>query len=391
MKFTDIFIRRPVLALVISFLIIIAGLQAVRALNVRQYPRSENAVVTVTTVYVGANAELIRGFITTPLERAIAAADGIDYIQSQSSQGVSTISARLKLNYDPIKALSEISSKVDQIRGDLPPEAEVPTINVESADSQFAAAYLSFTSEVLKQNQITDFLVRSVQPRLSAIEGVQRADILGGRTFAMRIWLKPKRMAALSISPVQVQQALAANAGEPPEKFLLQDNGRQYISEKHNRLLDAHEIVGRHVPPYTPQYNGAVECGGKEFKNVFYNVWERRKTNGTDKEKTIDERAHLAAAESVHLLNDEIPRPALGGVTPADVQHGRKAQRQKEIKQYRQKQEARGTPPPLSRPFWDVIKGGVRAEVMSSKELLTKIAFFGMRPLRRVAQLNREV
>ena len=178
MKITDIFIHRPVLALVVSLLIIIAGLQAVRSLNVRQYPRSENSAVTITTVYVGASAELIRGFITTPLERAIAAADGIDYIQSQSSQGVSTISARLKLNYDPIKALSEISSKVDQIRGDLPPEAEVPTINVESADSQFASAYLSFTSEILRQNQITDFLVRSVQPRLSAIEGVQRADIV---------------------------------------------------------------------------------------------------------------------------------------------------------------------------------------------------------------------
>ena len=211
MKFTDLFIRRPVLALVVSLLIIIAGLQAMRALNVRQYPRSENAVVTVTTVYVGANAELIRGFITTPLERAIAAADGIDYIQSQSSQGVSTISARLKLNYDPIKALSEISSKVDQIRGDLPPEAEVPTINVESADSQFASAYLSFTSDVLQQNQITDYLVRSVQTRLSAVEGVQRADILGARTFAMRIWLKPERMAAFNISPAQVRRALAAN------------------------------------------------------------------------------------------------------------------------------------------------------------------------------------
>jgi multidrug efflux pump len=211
MKFTDLFIRRPVLALVVSLLIIIAGLQAMRTLNVRQYPRSENAAVTVTTVYVGANAELIRGFITTPLERAIAAADGIDYIQSQSSQGISTISARLKLNYDPIKALSEISSKVDQIRGDLPPEAEVPTINVESADSQFASAYLSFTSDVLQQNQITDYLVRSVQTRLSAVEGVQRADILGARTFAMRIWLKPERMAAFNISPAQVRRALAAN------------------------------------------------------------------------------------------------------------------------------------------------------------------------------------
>jgi multidrug efflux pump len=211
MKFTDIFIRRPVLALVISFFIIIAGLQAIRSLNVRQYPRSDNAVVTVTTVYVGASAELVRGFITTPLERAIAAADGLDYLESQSAQGLSTINARLKINYDPIKALSEISSKVDQVRGDLPPEAEVPIINVESADSQFASAYLSFTSDILKQNEITDYLVRIVQPRLSALEGVQRADILGARTFAMRIWLDPNQMAAYNISPTQVREALAAN------------------------------------------------------------------------------------------------------------------------------------------------------------------------------------
>ncbi len=211
MKITDPFIRRPVLALVVNLVIIIAGLQAIRSLNVRQYPRSDNAVVTVTTVYVGASADLVRGFVTIPLERAMAAADGIDYIQSQSALGLSTISARLKLNYDPIKALSEISSKVDQVRNDLPPEAEVPTINVESADSQFASAYLSFTSDILQQNEITDYLVRIVQPRLSAIQGVQRADVLGARTFAMRVWLKPDRMAAFNISPVQVRQALAAN------------------------------------------------------------------------------------------------------------------------------------------------------------------------------------
>ena len=211
MKFTDLFIRRPVLALVVNLVIIIAGLQAIRSVNVRQYPRSENAVVTVRTVYVGASANLVRGFITTPLERAIAAADGIDYIQSQSAQGFSNISVRLKLNYDPIKALSEISSKVDQVRQDLPPEAEVPIINVESADTQFASAYLSFSSDFLEQNQITDYLIRMVQPRLSAIEGVQRADILGARTFAMRIWLKPERMAALNISPAQVRLVLATN------------------------------------------------------------------------------------------------------------------------------------------------------------------------------------
>ncbi len=208
---TDVFIRRPVLAVVVNLLILIAGLQAVRSLNVRQYPRNENATITVTTVYVGASADLVRGFITAPLERSIAAADGIEYIESQSALGLSTISVRLKLNYDATKALAEIGSKVDQVRGDLPPEAQVPVINKESADSQFASAYLSFSSGVLQQNEITDYLVRVVQPRLTAIPGVQRADILGGRTFAMRIWLKPDRMAALGVSPAQVKTALAAN------------------------------------------------------------------------------------------------------------------------------------------------------------------------------------
>jgi len=211
MKLTDLFIRRPVIAIVVNLLVVIAGLQAIRTLNVRQYPRSENAAITVTTAYVGANADLVRGFITTPLERVIAAADGIDYIESESKQNLSTIHARLRLNYDATKALSEIGSKVDQVRRDLPPEAEVPILNIESADSQFASAYLSFSSELLRQNEITDYLVRVVQPRLSAIEGVQRADILGARTFAMRIWLKPDRMAAQNVSPTQVRQALEAN------------------------------------------------------------------------------------------------------------------------------------------------------------------------------------
>ncbi|MBA2270514.1 MAG: efflux RND transporter permease subunit [Chthoniobacterales bacterium] len=209
--FTDLFIRRPVLALVVSFVIVIAGVQAMSSLNVRQYPKSDIASVTVTTVYIGASAELVRGFITTPLERAIAAAEGIDYIQSQSSQSRSTITVRLKLNYDSNKALSEISSKVNQVRGDLPPEAEIPVINIESADSRFASAYLSFTSDMLAANEITDYLNRVVQPRLTAVAGVQRAEILGGRTFAMRIWLKPEQMAALNVSPAQVRQALAQN------------------------------------------------------------------------------------------------------------------------------------------------------------------------------------
>ncbi len=211
MKITDLFIRRPVIAIVVNLVIVIAGLQAIRSLSVRQYPRSDNAAITVTTAYVGANAELVRGFITTPLERAIAAADGIDYVASESRQNVSVIRANLKLNYDPVRALSEISAKVDQVRGDLPPEAEVPVLDVVSVDSQFASAYLSFSSDFLGQNEITDYLVRAVQPRLSAVDGVQRAEILGARTFAMRIWLKPDRMAAYKVSPAQVRGALASN------------------------------------------------------------------------------------------------------------------------------------------------------------------------------------
>jgi multidrug efflux pump len=211
MNFTDVFIKRPVLAIVVNLIIIIAGLQAIRTLNVRQYPKLESASVTVRTPYVGANADLVRGFITTPLERAIAAADGIDYIESQSVQGLSTINVRLKLNYNASNALADISARVNQVRQDLPPEAELPAINIEPSDSVLAAMYLSFGSTILEENQVTDYLIRVVQPRLSAIQGVQKADILGGRTFAVRAWLKPDRMAALNVSPAQVRAALASN------------------------------------------------------------------------------------------------------------------------------------------------------------------------------------
>src|SRR5438876_6842743 len=211
MKFTDLFIKRPVLAMVVSLVILIAGLQSIRSLSVRQYPRSDIAVITVTTAYVGANADLVRGFITTPLERVIASADGIDYLESSSAQGVSTITVHLKLNYDTNAALTQIQAKVAQVRNNLPPEAEAPVIELETADDRFAALYLGFSSADLDQNQITDYLTRVVQPRLSAISGVQRADILGGRTFAMRIWLKPDQMAAHNISPSAVRSALARN------------------------------------------------------------------------------------------------------------------------------------------------------------------------------------
>jgi multidrug efflux pump len=211
MRFVDLFIRRPILAIALNLVIIIAGLQAIRTLRARQYPRLESASIVVTTVYVGASADLVRGFVTVPLEQSIAAADGIDYIESQSVQGLSTINVRLRLNFDGAKALADISTRVNQVRADLPPESEIPAISLQPSDAQTAAMYLTFGSTILEDNQVTDYLIRIVQPRLTAVPGVQRAEILGGRTFAMRAWLKPDRMAAQRLSPTRVRAALAAN------------------------------------------------------------------------------------------------------------------------------------------------------------------------------------
>lgn len=210
MAFTDIFIRRPVLASVVSLLIAIVGLRAFQSLTVQEYPQAENAVITVTTVYTGADAELVQGFITTPLEREIASADGIDYLQSFSQQGVSTIQANLKLNYDAYEALTQITSKVNKIRSELPAESEDPTIDLSVGDTT-ASMYMSFYSEVLDNNQITDYLTRVVQPKLQTVQGVQKAEILGARTFAMRIWMQPERMAGLGVTPADVYSALRAN------------------------------------------------------------------------------------------------------------------------------------------------------------------------------------
>jgi multidrug efflux pump len=210
MRFTDIFIRRPVLATVISLLILLVGLRAYFDLTVRQYPQSDKAVVTVQTAYVGADAELVKGFITTPLETEIASAQGIDYIESTSVQGVSIITANLELNYDPYDALTQITSKVNKVRGDLPEEAQEPTLDLQVGD-QTSAMYISFFSDVLERNQITDYLVRVVQPKLNTVPGVQKARIIGARTFAMRIWLKPQKMASLGVTAAQVRRVLSEN------------------------------------------------------------------------------------------------------------------------------------------------------------------------------------
>src|SRR5213596_3517306 len=299
-SFTDLFIKRPVLALVVSFVILIAGLQAMRTINVCQYPRSDIASIKITTVYVGADAELVRGFITTPLERAIAAADGIDYIQSQSSQSTSTITVRLKLNYDANKALSDISSKVDAIRRDLPPDAEIPVLEIQSADTQTASCYLSFTSDILQPNEVTDYLVRLVQPRLTAVGGVQKADILGGRTFAMRIWMKPDRMAALNISPAQVRNMLGRNnflaAIGSTKGSLLQVNltantdlhtaedfKKLVVREDKGNLVRLSDIAD--VVLGAEDYNTEVRFSGE--KAVFMGIWVLPNANSVDVIKRV--------------------------------------------------------------------------------------------------------
>ncbi|RZA21829.1 MAG: multidrug efflux protein [Lysobacteraceae bacterium] len=210
MKFTDTFINKPVLALVVSLFILLFGLRAFSELNVRQYPELRNAVVNVSTVYFGADADLIQGFITTPLEREIASAEGIDYLSSSSSAGMSVIQAYIKLDQDPNEALTQISAKVNKMRGQLPAESEAPVIDLQQGQ-QIAAMYVSFASDTLDNNQITDYLTRVIQPKLVTVPGVQRADILGAGTFAMRIWLKPERMTALKVTASDVATALNSN------------------------------------------------------------------------------------------------------------------------------------------------------------------------------------
>ena len=211
MKFTDIFINKPVLASVVSLFILILGLRAATELNVRQYPELQSAVINITTAYIGADADLIQGFITTPLEREVASAEGIDYITSSSFAGVSSIQAFVRLDADPNETLTQVAAKVNKLRGELPAEAEDPVVEVAVGDP-IAAMYMAFYSEILDNNQITDYLVRVVEPLLATVPGVQRAEILGGRTFAVRLWLKPERMTALGITAGDVFSALQRNS-----------------------------------------------------------------------------------------------------------------------------------------------------------------------------------
>ena len=210
MKFTDIFVRRPVLSAVVSLLILVLGLRAIFQLPVTQYPQTENGVITIQTTYYGADAQTVAGFITQPLEVAIAQAQGIDYMSSVSSAGSSSITATLQMNYPSSKALTEISAQVNAVRNQLPPQSQLPVIQVQSNQTT-DVMYLNYSSKVLPANDVTDYLLRVIQPKLNAIPGVQIAEVLGGRTFALRAWLDPDRMAAHGVTASDVHAALAAN------------------------------------------------------------------------------------------------------------------------------------------------------------------------------------
>ncbi len=227
MDFTELFIKRPVLSIVVSLLILLIGLRAATVLPIRQYPKLSNTVANITTSYPGASADMIQGFITTPLEQAVASAEGVDYITSSSVLGTSTIQVHIKLNFDPNEALTEVLSKVNSVKYLIPKESNDPVVT-KSTGQTTAVMYIAFSSEELTASAISDHLSRVVQPVMSTVDGVAAADILGGQSFAMRLWLDPAKMAGHGVSPADVSAAIAANnfqaaAGQVKGHFILSD------------------------------------------------------------------------------------------------------------------------------------------------------------------------
>ncbi len=210
MKWSDIFIQKPVLSIVVSLLILLLGFKAVKSLPVNQYPKTENALVTITTAYFGADPATVAGFITQPLEGAIAQAQGIDYLSSTSVSGLSTITATLRLNYNANAALTQISTQISSVKNQLPPQAQASVLTVQVGQST-AAMYMGFSSDVMPNNSITDYLLRVVKPKLDSVIGVQNAEILGGRKFALRAWLDQSKMAGLGVGAADVYKAISAN------------------------------------------------------------------------------------------------------------------------------------------------------------------------------------
>ena len=209
-NFTDFFIRRPGFASVVSLLFLLVGLQAIFTMQVREYPEMENTVITVTTAYPGASADTVQGFVTTPLEQAIASADGLDYFTSTSVDGTSTITIYVQLNYDPNAAFTSVLSEVQQVENTLPTGSQLPIIT-KSTGAAVSLMYIGFSSPEMSAGQITAYLTDVVQPQIQTVNGVSSATIMGSNTYAMRIWLNRERMNALGVTPADVSSALQAN------------------------------------------------------------------------------------------------------------------------------------------------------------------------------------
>ncbi len=284
--FTDIFIRRPVLAVVVNLIILAVGWRSIGSLPIRQYPRIESSSVVIRTVYIGASAETVRGFITTPIERVVSAIDGVDYIESKSTAGVSEITVRLRLNHRSTDALAEISARLNQVRSDLPPESEAPSVEITRTDKPYATFYLSCTSSKLGLTELTEYLSREIQPQLSTVEGVQRVEILGGSQMAMRIWLNADRMMALDVMPQEVEAALRRNnflasvgqaKGRDVQVDLLTDTDlhtaeefRQLVvRDRGGSLLRLGDIARVEVG----SEERTIECGFNGKQAVYLAVW----------------------------------------------------------------------------------------------------------------------
>src|SRR4029078_7508377 len=210
-SFTDIFIKHPVLAIVVNLMIVLAGWRALTKLPVQQYPKIESSSVIITTVYYGASPETVRGFLSTPIERVVSAIGGVDYVESTSRAGVSTVTVHLKLNHSSTAALAEVTARLQQVRSELPAEAEPPVVEVQRADRPYASFYLSFTSSERTVPAVTDWLLRKRQPHAVTQSGGRRVTFEGGRQIAMRIWIDPDRLASFNLSPGDVQAALRRN------------------------------------------------------------------------------------------------------------------------------------------------------------------------------------
>ncbi|MBL9149181.1 MAG: efflux RND transporter permease subunit [Phycisphaerae bacterium] len=294
-SFTDIFVRRPVLAVVVNLIILAIGWRAIGNLPVRQYPRIESTSILIRTVYVGASADTIRGFITTPIERAVSAIDGIDYIESSSAAGMSTITVRLRLNHDSNDALAEISARLNQVRSELPVEAESPVIEIQRADRPFATFYLSFTSDTLDLVQLNELLAREIQPALSTIEGVQRVGIEGPRNLAMRIWIDESRLTGLDVTPSEVYSALQRNnfiaavgrtKGPSVQVDLLTDTDLRSVSEFEQLIVREREgSIVRLKDVATVELGGEEpmgEAGMNSQPAIYLSVWPLPRANELD-------------------------------------------------------------------------------------------------------------